>query len=124
MDKTRIDSWVYSVRLFKTRAIASAAIGKGKVKLNEIGIKASHPVKVGDIVYIRDSSLFRKFKILALARKRMSAKLVNEYYEEITSPADLERLMEIQQAKRSFIHFGQSRPTKKDRRNINKFLDS
>lgn len=122
MDKTRIDRWVYSVRLLKTRTIAALAIENGKVKLNENTVKPSHSIKVNDVVSIKDGILYRKFKVLSLAQKRMSAKLASEYYVEITPISDLERLKEVQIAKRSFIHFTKGRPTKKDRRKIDKYL--
>jgi len=124
MESVRIDRWVYAVRLFKTRTGAALAVDKGKVKLNDKTVKPSHALKVNDVVHIKDGVLFRTYKVLALAQKRMGAKLVADFYLETTLPEDLERLQEVQRAKRSFIHFGKGRPTKKDRRDINKYLDS
>ena len=123
MKEVRIDRWIYSVRLFKSRTLAADAIEKGKVKLNDSTIKPSNMVKTEDIVWIKDGILFRKYKVLALAEKRMGAKLTADYYLEITPAEDLERLQEVQRAKRSFIHFSKGRPSKKDRRDINKYLD-
>lgn len=123
LTEVRIDKWIYSVRLFKSRTLAAEAVDKGKVKLNDHSVKPAHPVKVNDIVLIKDGISFRKYKVLALAEKRMSAKLVVDFYSETTPLEDLNRLEEVNRAKRSFIHFGKGRPTKKDRRDINKYLD-
>ncbi|MBT8196581.1 MAG: RNA-binding S4 domain-containing protein [Bacteroidia bacterium] len=124
MESVRIDRWVYAVRLFKTRTGAALAVDKGKVKVNNAAVKPSHSVKINDHVQVKDGVLFRSYKVLDLAQKRMGAKLVANFYIETTLPEDLERLQEVQRAKRSFIHFGKGRPTKKDRRDINKYLDS
>ena len=121
--EVRIDKWVYSVRLFKSRTIAAEAVEKSKVKLNDNDVKPSHRLKVSDIVSVKDGVLFRKYRVLALAEKRMGTKLVADFYLEITPAEDIERLDEVKRAKRSFIHFGKGRPTKKDRRDINKYFD-
>ena len=123
MNKIRIDRWIYATRLFKSRTLAAEAVEKGKVKINDTAIKPSHLVKVNDVVLIKDGILYRKYQVLALAEKRMGAKLVADFYLEITPVEDLERLAEVKRAKRSFIHFGKGRPTKKDRRDINKYFD-
>jgi ribosome-associated heat shock protein Hsp15 len=72
-EEVRIDKWLWAVRLFKTRTLASEACKKGKVIIQNVQVKPSRNVKVGDIVCIKRSPILFSFKVLALAENRMNA---------------------------------------------------
>lgn len=119
----RIDKWLWAVRIFKTRSIASEAIKKGRVMVRDTHVKPSREVKVGEIIQVKAPPIVRSYKVLDLAEKRMGAKLVPEYMVDVTTPAELEivemqRLMSHKQRDR-----GTGRPTKKDRRDLDEFTD-
>ncbi len=114
----RIDKWLWAVRVFKTRTMAANACKKGKVQINGINAKSSHPVKVGDVIEVKNSPITRTYNVLGLAEKRMSAKLVPDFMEEVTPPQELKKLKMIRSA--SFFMVQKRRPSKKERRAIEK----
>jgi ribosome-associated heat shock protein Hsp15 len=119
----RIDKWLWAVRVYKTRSQATDACKKGHVTINDLPVKASRDVHVGEVVKVRKSPVTRSFKVLALSGKRMGAKLVADFLEDITSPEELE-ILEIQKNMRwSQRTKGTGRPTKKDRRDLDDFFD-
>lgn len=122
--EVRIDKWLWAVRIFKTRSLATEACKKGKVVLNGIALKPSRNIKVGDILQIRSNPVTFSFKVLNLSENRMGAKLVPDYMENATTPDQLE-LLELHRLSRS-IHRarGTGRPTKKDRREIENYIDT
>lgn len=124
-EKVRIDKFLWSVRLFKTRTDAAAACSKGQVLINETVAKASKKVEVGNIISVKNIVVYRKYKILELLKKRVGAKLVENYISEITSEDDLFKLkMYYEMKKNNFKKQKPGRPTKKDRRDLDKFLDN
>ena len=88
----RIDKWLFSVRLFKTRGQATEACRTGKVHLNDSPAKAAKPLRVGDTVSVRQSPITRTLKVVGLTGRRVGAKLVTDFAEDKTTPADLEKL--------------------------------
>ena len=124
MDKPnsiRIDKWMWAVRLFKTRTMAADACKGGKVKVEGISVKSSKEVKCGDIIFVQCGIVNKKIKVLDLSVNRMSAKLVISYYEDLTPVEEYEKEKLIQAAKALDRPFGLGRPTKKDRRDIDKW---
>lgn len=122
-ENVRIDKWIWAVRIFKTRSLATEACKKGHVSIGNLPVKASRIVHPGEIVKIRKPPVTRSFKILALAEKRMSAKLITDYVEDVTPPEELE-LQEMQKSMRWISRDrGTGRPTKKDRRELDDFFD-
>ncbi len=120
----RLDKFVWSVRLAKTRTQAADAISKNKVKLNGEGIKPSKEVKLGDeIQVIRHTAVF-SFKVIQLLQKRVGAKLVADYIIDITDPLEVEKLKTYQLSQSIYRDNGTGKPTKKDRRNLDDFLDT
>lgn len=119
--EVRIDKWLWAVRIFKTRTIASDAIKMGRVSIGGQKIKASRTVKVGEVIDVKKPPIIYSFKVLALAENRMGAKLVPEFMENVTKQEQLDLLQMnrisgfIDRAK------GLGRPTKKDRRDIDDF---
>lgn len=122
--EVRIDKWLWAVRIFKTRSLAAEACKKGKVILNGIALKPSRSVKIGDILQIRSNPVTFSFKVLNLSENRMGAKLIPEYMENITTPDQLE-LLKLHRLSRTVQRArGTGRPTKKDRREIENYIDS
>lgn len=114
----RIDKYLWCVRLFKTRSLATLACKEGKVKLNNEPVKSSKTVNVGDVITIRKQGVYFSYKIKETLSKRVGAKLVEDFITNITSPEELERFKMHQMAQKVYREKGQGRPTKKDRRDI------
>ena len=122
-ESVRVDKWLWAVRIYKTRSLATEACKKGHISIGELPVKPSRMVHTGEIIHVRKAPIIRSFKILALSEKRMSAKLVEKFMEDITSPEELE-LLQIQKHMRwSTREKGEGRPTKKDRRELDDFFD-
>ena len=119
----RIDKWLWAVRIFKTRSQAAEACKKGYVCIAGKSIKASRTIEVGDTIEVRKAPITRKFRVKDLSEKRMGAKLVPGFMEDVTPAEELE-LLEMQRNMRwSDRDKGTGRPTKKDRRNLDDFFD-
>ncbi|MFB6340395.1 RNA-binding S4 domain-containing protein [Saccharicrinis sp. FJH62] len=122
-DDIRIDKWLWAVRLFKTRSMASEACKKGRILINGQECKASRTVNIGDQIEVKEPPVTYRYKVLDLAEKRMGAKLVQGYLEDIT-PEDQKEILEMQILDRKYNRRkGLGRPTKKERRDIEKFRD-
>jgi ribosome-associated heat shock protein Hsp15 len=121
MSEVRIDKWLWAVRIFKTRTIASDACKLGRVMIDGNKVKPSRCVKVGDIIQVRKPPVTYSFKVLQLAENRMGAKLVPGFMENVTPPEQLEVLQ--LQCLNGFIDRakGTGRPTKKDRRDLDEY---
>lgn len=119
----RIDKWLWAVRIFKTRSQATEACKKGHVTIGDSVVKASREVQVGEVIKVRKSPINKSFKVKALSGKRMGAKLVSDFMEDVTPPEEIE-LLEMQKNMRwSTREKGTGRPTKKDRRNLDDFFE-
>jgi ribonuclease R len=124
MDEVRIDKWLWAVRIFKTRSLASEACKKGRVMVENVAVKPSRIIRRGDIVQVRKPPVTFSFKVLDLTDKRMGAKLVPQYMENITPPDQYE-ILELNKIS-GFIdrQRGTGRPTKKERRDLEQFTRS
>lgn len=121
--QVRIDKWLWAVRIYKTRSMATEACKKGHVSIGNIPVKPSRTIHAGEIVKVRKSPITRTFRILGLAEKRMAAKIVHDFLEDITPPEELE-LLEMQKNMQWISRDrGTGRPTKKDRRELDDFFD-
>ncbi len=120
-NEARIDKWMWATRIFKTRTIAAEACKKGKVMINGQLVKASRMVKTNDVIQVKKAPITYSFKVLQPIEKRVGAKLVPEYMENVTTPDQYE-LLEMSKIS-GFVDRarGTGRPTKKDRRNIEEF---
>lgn len=122
MAEARIDKWLWSVRIFKTRTIAAEACKKGRIQINGVQCKPSKTVKEDDTVSVRKAPVTYTFKVLQAIENRVGAKLVPQMMENIT-PKDQYDLLEMNRiggfVKRAA---GLGRPTKKDRRDMEDFL--
>lgn len=120
----RIDKFIWAVRLFKTRTLASKACDDEKVKLNGAFAKPSKAVAEGNEIAVKVIPIWRTFKVLEIPKSRVGAKLVELYLLETTSETDLQLLEQIQQQQHQNKILGiKGRPTKKVRRNLDKLTD-
>ena len=118
----RIDSFLWSVRLYKTRSKATEACKKNRIAINGLESKASSKVSVCDIIQVKKTGIKFEYKVLDIAAKRMGAKLVPDFIIETTSVEEREKLKLQQLAQKTYRDKGQGRPTKKDRRDLEEFL--
>lgn len=114
MNEVRIDKWMWAVRIFKSRTIAVEACKKNRVMIGGVNVKASRMIKVGDVIQVRKPPITFSFKVLALTERRMGAKLVPDYMENVTTPDQYE-ILEMSRIS-GFVDRarGLGRPTKKD----------
>lgn len=122
--EVRIDKWIWAVRIFKTRTIAAEACKKGRVMINDVTVKPSRTVKVGDIVKVRKPPITYSFRVLALTENRLGAKLVPEYMENITPKSELDMLDIVRIAGFVDRRKGLGRPTKREGRQLEEFTSS
>jgi len=122
----RIDKFLWAARIFKSRTLASEACNGGKVKIIEeqahssgTSVKPSHHIKPGEIITVQSGYIKKSYKVLALLERRLSAKLITDYIQDITPD---EEKLKSDTAHRSYIHRfkGTGRPTKKERRLLDK----
>lgn len=122
-DEARIDKWLWAARIFKTRSIAADACKNGRVTINNVNVKPSHMVKVGETVSVKKPPITYSFRILKPIEQRVGAKLIPEVYENVTDPKQYE-LLEMSRIS-GFVDRarGTGRPTKKERRALDAFID-
>lgn len=123
MNEVRIDKWMWATRIFKTRTIAVEACKKGRIMINNVTVKPSRMIKIGDVIQVRKPPVTYSFRVLALTESRMGAKLVPGFLENITPPEEYE-ILELNKIS-GFVNRarGTGRPTKKDRRELDEFND-
>ncbi len=121
MDKTvRIDKWLWAVRLYKTRSKAAEACKGGKIKIEGVSVKPSRDIKVGEILDVHVQGIKKSVKVLQATKNRVSAKLVPDLMEDLTPREELEKLEMLQQINYERRERGAGRPTKKERRILEK----
>ena len=120
-ESVRIDKWLWAVRVFKTRTIASEACKKGRVLIDNNSVKPSRMIRVGEVVQVKKPPVTYSFKVLDIVQKRMGAKLVSGFMENVTPPEEYE-VLEMNKLS-GFIdrQRGSGRPTKKERRDLEDF---
>ena len=91
-EKVRVDKWLWAVRIFKTRSLATEACKKGRIIINGSEVKPSHEVKEGETIFIRKLPLVYTVKVKALVWNRLPAQRVKEFLDDLTSPEELEKL--------------------------------
>ncbi|MDO5664959.1 MAG: RNA-binding S4 domain-containing protein [Bacteroidia bacterium] len=121
MNEVRIDKWLWAVRIFKTRTIASDACKKGRIMIDNVSVKPSRMIRIGDVIQVRKPPITFSFKVLELSDKRMGAKFVPQFMENVTSPEQYE-ILELNKIS-GFVdrQRGTGRPTKKERRDLEQF---
>ena len=121
--EARIDKWLWAARIFKTRSIADDACKNGRVTIKGVNVKPSRPLKVGEVVDVKKPPVTYSFKVLKCIEQRVGAKLLPEIYENVTDPKQYE-ILEMSRIS-GFINRarGTGRPTKKDRRAMESFVE-
>lgn len=119
----RIDKWLWAMRVFKTRTIATDACKKGRVTMGGVAVKPSRSIKEGDVIEVRKPPITYRFRVLKVTGNRLGAKLVPEYLENITPPEQYE-LLEMTRIS-GFVdrRKGMGRPTKRDSRELSRFKE-
>lgn len=121
--EVRIDKWTWAMRIFKTRTVATDACKKGRVMVNDVVIKPSRMIKVGDIVKVRKPPVTYSFRVKALTENRLGAKLVSEYMENITPKSELDLLEVVKISGFIDRRKGLGRPTKREGRELSRFTE-
>lgn len=119
--EVRIDKWLWAMRIFKTRTIATEACKKGRVSVGNALAKPSRTIKVGDIIQVRKPPVTYSFKVLALTENRLGAKLVPEYMENVTPRSELDLLEVVKISGFVDRRKGLGRPTKREGRDLARF---
>ena len=120
MDKLRIDKWLWAARFYKTRSLAVEEIDKGRVKINDQGVKPAREVKTGDTVFLRQGDISRTVQVLGISSQRGPAPVAQQLYAEtadslaLRAKAAEQRHLNTEPAS-SLAH---GRPTKRDRRSL------
>ena len=125
MDKVRIDKWLWSVRIFKSRTIATDACKTGKVQIEDTRVKPSTSVEVGQTVNVQKNGFNLQFKVIKLIEKRVGAPIAVTCYEDLTPVEELNKYNDwyVGKARPEQREKGAGRPTKKERRQIDDYKD-
>ena len=122
LEKHRIDKFLWAVRVFKTRSLATEACNKGRIIIEGIQVKPSRVVKVGDVILVRKLPVIYTYRVISLPDSRVSAQRVPGLITDMTSAEEISKLKV-----RDTIFYtrekGSGRPTKKERRTIDRVLD-
>ena len=124
MDKLRIDKWLWAARFYKTRSLATEEIDKGRVRVNDVEVKPAKDVKVGDVVALRQGPVTRTLVVRGISDKRGGAPQAQLLYEETEASRELRERHAQQQRLEPATSQEHGRPTKRDRRSIDKVKSS
>ena len=119
----RIDKYLWCIRVFKTRSIATAACKKGQIKIDAKSVKPSRDIFGGELMVIRKNQINYQIKVLSLPESRVGAKLVDQYRKDVTPKEEFEKTELLKYAKDYYRKKGIGRPTKKDRRDIDGYQE-
>ncbi|WP_299121195.1 RNA-binding S4 domain-containing protein [uncultured Tenacibaculum sp.] len=119
----RIDKYLWCIRLFKTRSIATEACKKGHVKIDGTNLKPSKDIFGNEEITIRKNQINYKIKVLDIPPNRVGAKLVDLYRKDLTPKEEFEKTELLKYSKDYYRKKGTGRPTKKDRRDIDDYYE-
>ena len=122
-EKVRIDKFIWAVRLFKTRSIAADACKQKKILFNDLPVKSSKTLQNNDTFKIKYPPLYKEYKVKQVLSKRVGAKLVPDYLQEITPQKVTEELEMLKTNPNIIRDRGTGRPTKKDRRDLKRYFE-
>ena len=123
MEEVRVDKWLWAVRVFKTRSIATDACKKGRISIAGVTVKPSRVIRVGEVITVRKPPIEYSFRVIQLLGSRVGAKRVAEFMENVT-PREQYELLELQRVSGFVARAkGLGRPTKKDRRDLDQFAE-
>jgi ribosome-associated heat shock protein Hsp15 len=120
----RLDQWLWAVRVFKTRTMATSAIRGGHVKIGEEAVKPARDARPGDVIVARVNQMTRTVRVIGIPKSRVGAKLVAEFAEDLTPPEEYQRRREVNLLPPGFRARGSGRPTKLERRDMERFTGS
>lgn len=120
----RIDKFLWSVRFYKTRTISAEEIKKNRVSIGGQVVKSSREVREGDVIEIRKNQIDYKIKVIQIPKSRLGAKLVSLYIVDMTDKEQYELLKMRRLSQDYYRQKGEGRPTKKDRRDMDDFLEN
>lgn len=123
-DCIRIDKWLWTVRIFKTRSQATEVCKLGKVKVDNQIAKASRDVRIGDEISINFSKFVKTVKVGGILKSRVSAKIAAQNMEDLTPDEEYKKLETINAMNFEYRDRGTGRPTKKERRDINQLKNN
>ncbi|MFZ1704625.1 MAG: RNA-binding S4 domain-containing protein [Saprospiraceae bacterium] len=123
VSKVRLDKWLWAVRLFKSRSLATDTVKGGKVKMNGKSLKASYLVTLGDLYEVKKNGFLLQIKVEKLIEKRVSASLAAECITDHTPEEEMSKYKNwfVGKAGSEYREKGEGRPTKKERRDIEDF---
>jgi ribosome-associated heat shock protein Hsp15 len=124
VDDVRIDKWLWAVRVFKTRSLATDACRNGRVKINGQMTKPSHEVRIGEIIVVQKDEMTRTFKVLGILQQRVGAQVAKEFVEDLTPASEFQKKREPNFLPPMHRPKGAGRPTKKDRRTLDQVRSS
>jgi len=122
LEKVRIDRWLWAVRVFKTRGAAAEACKGGKVEIGGENVKPSRYVRIGEKVDVNKEGVLREYRVVGLLLKRVGAKVVADFVEDLTPPERLETRRETVAQRVLQREAGLGRPTKRERREIDRLF--
>jgi len=120
----RIDKFLWSIRFYKTRTIATEEIKKNRVSISDSVVKSSKEVKEGDVIKIRKNQIDYKIKVIQIPKSRIGAKLVPLHIKDVTDKEQYELLKMRKMSQDYYRIKGEGRPTKKDRREMDDYVDN
>lgn len=122
-ESIRIDKYLWAIRAFKTRSQATDACKGGKIKMDGIAAKASREIKIGDVIEFKVGQLNKKIRVTQILKNRVAASIAVQHYEDLTSPEEYERIQFIHEMKTETRDRGTGRPSKKDRRDLDRLKE-
>lgn len=120
----RIDKFLWSIRFYKTRSVSADEIKKNRVSIGSSTVKSSKEVKEGDVIKIRKNQIEYKIKVLQIPKSRIGAKLVSLHIKDVTDKDQYEILMMRKMSQEYYRNRGEGRPTKKDRREMDDYVEN
>jgi len=119
----RIDKYLWAVRIFKTRSLATSACQMGRILINDLAVKPSRDIKGGEIITVKKPPVTFRYKVKAPLENRVSARLVTDYLEDVTPDSEKIKGEINRTISTAFRKKGTGRPTKKERRVIDRWKD-
>jgi ribosome-associated heat shock protein Hsp15 len=125
LDKVRIDKWLWSVRIYKSRTLATDACKSGKVKIDGAAVKPSYMVSKEEVIEVRKNGFNFRLRVIDLIQKRVGAPIAQQCYEDLTPEEELQKYDSwfVGKAAAEKREKGAGRPTKRERREIDRFKD-
>ncbi|WP_175621496.1 RNA-binding S4 domain-containing protein [Chryseobacterium schmidteae] len=120
----RIDKFLWSIRFYKTRSVSADEIKKNRVSIGASVVKSSKEVKEGDVIKIRKNKIEYKIKVIQIPKSRIGAKLVPLHIKDVTDKDQYEQLMMRKMSQEYYRNRGEGRPTKKDRRDMDDYVEN